>query len=67
MDRRTQADDPSSLVATLEDTPFYARSHIRTKLLGVETEAMHESLALGRLRSPIIKSLLPWRMPRQFW
>ena len=67
MDRRTQADDTSKILATLEDTPFYARSHIRTKLLGVETDAMHESLALGRLRSPIIKSLLPWRMPRQFW
>ena len=67
MDRRTQAEGSSSIGATLEDTPFYARSHIRTKRLGVETSAMHESLALGRLRSPISKSLLPWRMPRQFW
>jgi len=28
---------------------------------------MHESLHLDRFRSPIIQSMLPYRMPRQFW
>ena len=66
--RETQVEDGSAGVRrTLEDTPFYSRSQIRTRLLGVATEAMHESLALNRLRSPIVKSLLPWRMPRAPW
>ncbi|MEM8970443.1 MAG: hypothetical protein AAGD43_00060 [Pseudomonadota bacterium] len=67
MRRRTRSDGKAVPITTLEDTPFYARSKIRTNLLGAETEAMHESLALNRLRSPTVKSLLPWRMPRQFW
>jgi carotenoid 1,2-hydratase len=67
MGRKTRSDGGASPVTTLEDTPFYARSQIKTRLLGREAEAMHESLALNRLRSPVVKSLLPWRMPRQFW
>jgi len=65
--RQTQSEGGCRLVRTLEDTPFYSRSQIRNVLLGQETDAMHESLALGRLRSPIVKSLLPWRMPRACW
>lgn len=66
--RHTQADlGQGRIIRTLEDTPFYSRSEIATRLLGQETIAMHESLALGRLRSPVVKSLLPWRMPRNVW
>jgi len=65
--RQTQSDDATRVLTTFEDTPFYSRSHIATQLLGKPTMAMHESLALNRLRSPIVKSLLPWRMPRAFW
>jgi carotenoid 1,2-hydratase len=27
--------------------------------------AMHETLDLGRLTSPIVQAMLPWRMPRR--
>jgi carotenoid 1,2-hydratase len=49
---------------TLEDTPFYARSVLATRLLGQDAMAMHESLSLDRFRSPIVQMMLPFRMPR---
>ncbi len=49
---------------TLEDTPFYARSVLATRLLGQDAVAMHESLSLDRFRSPIVQMMLPFRMPR---
>jgi carotenoid 1,2-hydratase len=52
------------LVRTLEDTPFYVRSEIRTSLLGERVTAMHESLYAPRLRSAVVRWMLPWRMPR---
>jgi carotenoid 1,2-hydratase len=55
------------LVRTLEDTPFYVRSEIRTSLLGERVTAMHESLYAPRLRSPVVRWMLPWRMPRIDW
>lgn len=66
--RTTQAEDGrAGIHRTLEDTPFYARSEIITRLLGRDCVAMHESIALNRLRSPIVKSLLPYKMPRAWW
>ena len=52
-------------VRTLEDTPFYARGMVEAELLGQRVLAMHETLDLPRLRSPIVKAMLPWRMPRR--
>ena len=52
------------VLATLEDTPFYARSLLSTQLLGEPVVAMHESLSLGRFSSPIVQWMLPFRMPR---
>lgn len=49
---------------TLEDTPFYARGMVEADLLGERVLAMHETLNLPRLRSPVVKAMLPWRMPR---
>jgi carotenoid 1,2-hydratase len=64
--RSTRADTASDceIVQTLEDTPFYARSLIRTKLYGEPALAFHESLSLDRFRSPVVKAMLPFRMPR---
>jgi carotenoid 1,2-hydratase len=50
---------------TLEDTPFYSRSVIRTRLAGQPVTAMHESLSLTRFASPIVQAMLPFRMPRR--
>jgi carotenoid 1,2-hydratase len=52
------------VVATLEDTPFYARSLVRSRLNGAEALLMHESLSLDRLSSRWVETLLPFRMPR---
>ena len=65
--RRTRADRDArvNVHRTYEDTPFYARSALRTQLFGESVEAMHESLSLDRLRSPIVQFMLPYRMPRE--
>jgi carotenoid 1,2-hydratase len=62
--RATRADEAASVVETLEDAPFYARSVIDTQILGRRTRAMHESLSLDRFRKPWVRALLPFRMPR---
>jgi carotenoid 1,2-hydratase len=50
---------------TLEDTPFYARSLVRTRLMGEDVTSFHESLDCDRLRQPWVRLLLPFRMPRR--
>jgi carotenoid 1,2-hydratase len=50
---------------TLEDTPFYGRSVVNTRLNGHDVTAIHESLSLARLRQPIVRAMLPFRMPRR--
>lgn len=49
---------------TLEDTPFYARTALRGRFLGQPAAIMHESLSLDRLRTPVVRAMLPFRMPR---
>ncbi|MTH98771.1 carotenoid 1,2-hydratase [Roseibium sp. RKSG952] len=53
------------LIATLEDSPFYTRSKLQTRLFGQPLELMHESLSGDRYASPLVKLMLPWRMPRR--
>jgi carotenoid 1,2-hydratase len=55
---------PPRLLRTLEDTPFYARSLLQSTLCGQRVVSVHESLDLGRLSSPAVRVLLPFRMPR---
>jgi carotenoid 1,2-hydratase len=52
-------------VRTLEDGPFYTRSIMATRLLGEDIELMHESLSGDRFASPVVKAMLPFRMPRR--
>jgi len=65
--RNTRAEHGHAPVVaqTLEDTPFYARSVVTTRLLGQPVTAMHESLSLDRFRSGWVQMLLPFRMPRR--
>ncbi len=66
--RHTQADDrDAQVVHTLEDTPFYARSELKTRVLGQKVAAVHETLNLSRFSSQWVKVLLPFRMPRAVW
>jgi carotenoid 1,2-hydratase len=48
----------------LEDTPFYARSELACQLLGEPVTALHETLVIPRLVSPVVQAMLPFRMPR---
>ncbi|MBY0338700.1 MAG: carotenoid 1,2-hydratase [Acetobacteraceae bacterium] len=60
-------DGQARVIRTLEDTPFYSRSVIRTRLLGQEATAIHESLMLDRFANPAIQVMLPLKVPRRFW
>ncbi|MEM9303706.1 MAG: carotenoid 1,2-hydratase [Pseudomonadota bacterium] len=62
--RATRSEGPASIVRTLEDTPFYTRSVMRSTLDGHAVEGMHESLDLDRFASRWVQLLLPFRMPR---
>jgi len=62
---RTAAGGGVRLVATLEDTPFYARSLLSLDDGGRRIVAVHESLSLDRFRAPWVQAMLPFRMPRR--
>ncbi|MEO1399343.1 MAG: carotenoid 1,2-hydratase, partial [Pseudomonadota bacterium] len=63
--RQTQADKGNAqVIATFEDTPFYARSKLAARLFGENTIAIHESLSLDRFKQQWVRGLLPFRMPR---
>ena len=55
----------STVRQTLEDAPFYARSVLDSRLYGERVEAVHETLDLDRFRLPVVKLMLPFRMPRR--
>jgi carotenoid 1,2-hydratase len=65
--RETRADHPGqvSVMRTLEDTPFYARSLLSTSLAGRSAVAVHESLSLDRFAATTVQWMLPFRMPRR--
>jgi carotenoid 1,2-hydratase len=66
LERRVRSDAPPRLRRTLEDAPFYSRSVFDGELGGAPAEIVHESLSTGRLRSPLVQAMLPFRMPRGF-
>ncbi|WP_291297249.1 carotenoid 1,2-hydratase [Elioraea sp.] len=57
--------DAARVTATLEDTPFYARSVVTSRLFGRDATSVHESLDLDRFSSRWVQALLPFRMPRR--
>jgi carotenoid 1,2-hydratase len=61
---RSQPDQPPRVIKTFEDTPFYARSLIQGTIAGDRTPWVHESLSLDRVRRPVVRLMLPFRMPR---
>lgn len=66
IERPLRTDDGrASLLATWEDTPFYARSLFSARLHGEQVTAVHESLSLRRLSAPWVQFMLPFRMPRR--
>ena len=62
---RADAGTATQVTETLEDTPFYARSLLQTRLLGEQVAAVHETLQPQRLASRAVQMMLPFRMPRR--
>ena len=54
----------ASIARDFEDTPFYSRSLVAVRWRGEDLSAVHESLSLERFSRPIVKFMLPFRMPR---
>lgn len=67
LDRMTRADAgyTARVRATWEDTPFYSRTALATRLWGEDVVAVHESLNMRRFDTGAVQWMLPWRMPRK--
>lgn len=61
---RTLGDTSLALGRTLEDTPFYARSHLVGTMGGKPANGVHEVVEMDRFESPIVQKMLPYRMRR---
>ena len=63
--RETRGEGPVRTVRAFEDTPFYARTSLRSRAAGRPPRAMmHERLSLDRFRTPLMQWALPYRIPR---
>jgi carotenoid 1,2-hydratase len=62
--RETRSERDARLIESLEDTPFYSRGLIEHRLSGEVVRSVHESLDLDRFANPIVRAMLPFRMPR---
>ncbi len=66
MKRQTRADRGcASVLKTWEDSPFYARSTVASRLWGQPVVAVQESISLDRLINPVVQFMLPYKMPRE--
>ncbi|MEL6336206.1 MAG: hypothetical protein AAFQ88_06105 [Pseudomonadota bacterium] len=63
--RGTLSDGDATLHQAFEDSPFYTRAAIKTEIAGEQVLAVHETLDCRRFASPIVKAMLPMRMPRR--
>jgi len=64
VDRATRSQGEAHVTKTFEDAPFYARSQIAHRIDGEDVVSMHEALDLDRFANPLVKLMLPFRMPR---
>jgi carotenoid 1,2-hydratase len=62
--RPTRSEGQARVVRTLVDAPFYSRSEIRTRLLGQDATAVHESLEMDRFAALPVQVMLPLKVPR---
>jgi carotenoid 1,2-hydratase len=53
------------IVRRLEDSPFYRRSLVNTRISGHPLTMVHETLDCRRLANPLVRMMLPFRMPRR--
>jgi carotenoid 1,2-hydratase len=63
--RSTRSDDGrAEALRSFEDSPFYARGLVSHTLYGEAAHSVHESLSLDRFAHPVVRLMLPFRMPR---
>lgn len=62
---QVRSEGPATLIEELEDTPFYTRAVLRSRLLGEAVTSVHETLSVPRLERMSTRLMLPWRMPRR--
>ena len=62
---RSEGDVAVRVIEMLEDTPFYQRSVLNSRLFGEDVISVHETLNVPRLQSPVVQWMLPFRMPRR--
>jgi carotenoid 1,2-hydratase len=55
----------ANLCGVYEDSPFYRRSLVKTEIAGERLVMMHETLDCRRLANPLVRLMLPFRMPRR--
>ena len=66
MARQTRSDNGLAYIRKgWEDSPFYARAALSTRLFGENVTAVQETLALDRLKQPVVQFMLPYKMPRE--
>ncbi len=65
--RTTRSEDAerTRITETMVDAPFYTRDALELVLDNQVCPAVHESLNLDRFKSPIVKTMLPVKMPRR--
>ena len=63
--RPTRSEGRARLVTKLVDAPFYTREVIESRLCGEDVTAVHESLDLDRFANPLVRLMLPFRIPRR--
>lgn len=64
LDRATRSQGEARVMETFEDAPFYARSRVAHRIGGEDVVSMHETLDLDRFSHPLVRLMLPFRMPR---
>jgi carotenoid 1,2-hydratase len=62
--RTAHSEGYPAVLRSLEDTPFYARTMLVETSTVPNRLVMHESLSLERFRTPWVRAMLPFRMPR---
>ncbi|MCA1244006.1 carotenoid 1,2-hydratase [Stappia stellulata] len=59
------AQGDARVLRALEDGPFYTRAIVESRIWGEPVTAMHETFSGDRFARPLVKAMLPFRMPRR--
>ncbi len=63
--REVRSEDDPRLVKTLESSPFYSRSIVESRIEGIRTLGVQETLRMDKFTTPIMQKMLPFRITRE--